>query len=700
MTAANRAPKLRPLRWHRVLFGKLKKVRRFLQKSTFSPFGGETMPYCVAAPALNHRSRSSRMPKTDDLPPLGRWETLLSMSDALRRLAIWIGACSPSAKAEAKASFVAAVLVLGACGPSMPASPLRVAEPTEDELLFLADSQLSAMTGGRVLSSSPMVDAIAEVAIRPPESNLTSALVLQNLLSSWVAQRGPSIAFYLGDAINISCGGELASFENSMRRGMAGEPWFIAHGNHDSYFMGNFSTFVPPSAQMRQLSERLEEFRRHGVSRRERPGEIRPPHYFAWWNAATSRSRAYEVPSQAERAWPAVCASPNGDEGVPMNKLSFTAWQVARLRELGVQFSSLGECETGGRILGSSVLTSGGEATSVSLSAGGATEVSGDTEADSDSGVDLSETVARVAHERRACPDDGRRWEQPDVFVEGRWVVPSVDFLGDAWRSFIVQRVDVSCSTSILLVDTSVAGAEIGQSRSLRYFGRKWAGDFGRVGPAQLEVIGRFLDELRSESRTVVVAGHMPLDAVLDRAEFEGMLASYSGDLTYVSAHTHRPPSVLTTAGNANRIRHINIGSTTDWPMTAVAVQTRSSGGVSFRLLDAVPVLEECHLQTQNIGRQQYGSYYQACEHAPVAEALASLDPAQDLWTSPDRPPHCDVRASAQNVEQSVARMQLRFDSEPDYRTAILCLARTIGSTQCGPGHDSPCEARQALGLE
>ena len=530
------------------------------------------------------------------------------------------------------------------CRPKMPDHPIHVTPPPfarPGELIFIADSQIATITGGRINSANFFSDALVPVAVRPRETNLLSQLVLENALERTAMRLGEQgNVFYLGDATNFACGGELRDFDEAMRNvEKSGGIWLAAHGNHDSFLAGNYGNFVPGKNALAALRLSSEHgFLVHaddGNSRKFRAYET-----FSWWSAETARSFAYD--SSPKRSWAAICAEPEGNVGVPTNKLVWLAWYAAALHRQGVEFSSWGAREQGGLIEGSGTLSNGTR-----------------------------------------------------VDVKGWWVSPTKDFLPEAGKSFVVQRAVLPNNITIVILDTSVAGNEIGNAR------RPWqyAGKRGRIGEEQLAVVKAML---AGSTRPTILAGHMPLE-YLEQHERNELLAimKQHGVTTYVSAHTHQSPSIR----NDESVQEINVGSTTDWPMSLSAIAVSPGGDMVPRTILA-GALGECRIETDDSFEEVSMNHLQACEHAPVAEKLASESNESVLeylkgskrWSTPGRKKDCDSRAAAQALRAARKAIRHRYENDAVYREFALCLATKITSTQCGRwGDDSPCDARGVL---
>jgi hypothetical protein len=139
----------------------------------------------------------------------------------------------------ARACVIPAV-VIAACGGGghEVRPPWASAQPHADppqEIWLFADSQLNNAAGTRTRSRIGALDNYAEHAIRPPSVDLWS----EHLLAAAADHIRKAVrpAFFLGDAANTSCVGEMRRFLHAV----ADLPWFGVLGNHDGYYMGNLT---------------------------------------------------------------------------------------------------------------------------------------------------------------------------------------------------------------------------------------------------------------------------------------------------------------------------------------------------------------------------------------------------------------------------------------------------------------------------
>lgn len=105
---------------------------------------------------------------------------------------------------------------------------------TTRKALLVADCQFHNLLSKPLPERSLTMKALVGTAIRPPQLDLFARDAL-----SWIlAEEAPQADFvlHLGDALDLACTGEWETFVAVM--GGAGKPWFMAPGNHDSFYFG------------------------------------------------------------------------------------------------------------------------------------------------------------------------------------------------------------------------------------------------------------------------------------------------------------------------------------------------------------------------------------------------------------------------------------------------------------------------------
>lgn len=175
------------------------------------------------------------------------------------------------------------------------------------DVLVLSDNQEHNVFAGALRSLSGKAEAaITPVAIRSPQVNLWSRLVLEHFVQD--ALEGPDAArlvLHLGDAADVACTNEFDTFVTSMQRATDGRtPWLWTPGNHDSFMAGNLNSYVAKSAK-------------------------------------ESFKDAYE---KEWTTWAGACASPDATSQ-PLTKELLLQRYLKALEAQGVQFESSSEME-------------------------------------------------------------------------------------------------------------------------------------------------------------------------------------------------------------------------------------------------------------------------------------------------------------------------------------------------------------------
>lgn len=517
------------------------------------------------------------------------------------------------------------VVLVGGCSHTPPAAPLPAElDSAERSVLVVADPQIHNVFGYRLKQMSRGANAVTKVAIRPPELNLLARHSLAYLLEEGVEDSSlVAPVIVLGDATNIACSSEFDEFAETMTETLGERMvWLMAHGNHDSYLMGTVNTYIPTDDEPNWQPEEM--------------GSAYLPTDESWWGTP-------HAPKPGERpSWKSACyRSPAAGGGLaasggsPMNKVRWLRMYMDVLESYGLELPAMTE------------------------------------RVDSPVELDLTARPGSGLH------DIGYR-------MQGEWVRPDFeaepgesDFLR-SYLSFVVQTAALSPHHHLLLIDTSVCELAPG-GKQFWLFPQRNAGSKGCLGDRQLELIGRIVREVPSEKR-LVLGGHFPLEDIADE-DRQRLLDTLSvrQDWTYVSAHTHTTDRLV--AFDWGEGAEINVGSTTDWPMTAhrLYLSDRSSflWAKTSHVIPNTPGL-------QYVSRA--GSPIELCRHLPVAAALASLDPASvgDRWESPQRDSgrmECDIATeegwheTTEQLEGYRDTISKRFETEPEYRQAVLRIA-------------------------
>lgn len=120
-------------------------------------------------------------------------------------------------------------------------------EPDEEhwessqKVLLISDCQIHNLYSNPLPDRNLSAKAAVGTAIRSPQLDLFSRDVL-----GWVTQNGApdaELILHLGDALDLACEGEWERFVEVMEK--AGRPWFMAPGNHDSFYFGTYDPQHP-----------------------------------------------------------------------------------------------------------------------------------------------------------------------------------------------------------------------------------------------------------------------------------------------------------------------------------------------------------------------------------------------------------------------------------------------------------------------
>jgi hypothetical protein len=147
------------------------------------------------------------------------------------------------------AYFLIAILLCGSCA-TVTTTKVPSRFPTERQpaaavaqgqavLLVVADNQIHQSNASALIAQSGFSDRfITEVTRRPVAQNLFGERIIGTVL-----KRHPDLpVLHLGDALDVSCTSEADRFFKLWAKD---RQWIIAPGNHDGYFMGNFTPLDP-----------------------------------------------------------------------------------------------------------------------------------------------------------------------------------------------------------------------------------------------------------------------------------------------------------------------------------------------------------------------------------------------------------------------------------------------------------------------
>jgi hypothetical protein len=107
---------------------------------------------------------------------------------------------------------------------------------TTRKALLVSDCQFHNLYSKPLPERNLAIKSLVGTAIRPPQLDLFSRDVL-----TWILADGApdaEVVLHLGDAIDLACTGEFETFLEVMAGGK--RPWFMAPGNHDFFYFGNY----------------------------------------------------------------------------------------------------------------------------------------------------------------------------------------------------------------------------------------------------------------------------------------------------------------------------------------------------------------------------------------------------------------------------------------------------------------------------
>lgn len=410
---------------------------------------------------------------------------------------------------------------------------------------MLADPQLHNFLGGRLKSMSRLAAVLlTRVARRPAVLNVLGQLVLEafvDQLARRLADSPAPLMLVLGDAANISCTNEFDRFTQAMVSSNEKHPaWLAVHGNHDSFMMGNISSY-------QRVTEWGKPEEAKGVLWQE-----------SRWSPKTAATYAYEADDPKSRtSWAQACASP-GLDSAPMTKAMWLRRYLIALEQQDVR------------------LKRGEEALS----------------AKPDTNDDTPFNGARCAPPFRfeGTAAEGSILAARNFWLTGEWrprdrvLVPGYaedwdercpngqpsydDADTHEWGAFVVQSVDLGEDTTGILVDTSIREQRV-DSNDLSEF----PGLHGGLGELQLAEIERHRCRARERGRKVVFVGHHPWK---DLPEDERKSLSAGETILYLSGHTHLESSLVIHGEPNAGFPELNIGSVMDWPMEAALLSVTS----------------------------------------------------------------------------------------------------------------------------
>jgi len=499
-------------------------------------------------------------------------------------------------------------------------------------VLFIADPQIHNVQGGNVKQTMLGADIVSHVAQRQPEINLLAPYALTALIRKAVGQQvknSTSFMVILGDATNAGCTGEFDRFSQAVANAKTGRILLMAHGNHDSFLMGtiNYWQSVFGKADV------------SGFDGSPVPVDA------SWWTPARGA---------AGSGWPALCYE-HGHSKVPINKVQ---WMGRYIKSL--------QGEHG-------LVLQGGTSHQRSWTESG-------------------EIVQVLPFSGEGAPNT--RLEKLAYQVAGEWVRPEASSRGllASYESYMVQAVNVGDSHRLIIIDTSGC-AEFqasGWSRRIRYVGQN-AGTKGCIGKAQMATIRSMAADRRGTGLQIVFAGHFPLEKIVDvdrTALIDEMkMAGGSAAWTYLSAHTHDPKSGWLWTGG----KEINMGSTTDWPMSAYQVQFGKE--VTAPALDFSEAMFGSGTAFAYDGPWPFSGGAELCRHVDAADKLSKWNPGNgNLFASPGTwwsYTKCSVshRKHQERLKQAMDEIERRMNDtsgqEAAYQDEMLRIMAAASLNEC-----------------
>jgi hypothetical protein len=138
----------------------------------------------------------------------------------------------------------------------------------------------------------------------------------------------------------------------------------------------------------------------------------------------------------------------------------------------------------------------------------------------------------------------------------------------EPWRSFVVQKVDLSLDESISVMAILLDTAQYGEKPILIPLSRN-AGVTGELLEDQLDVVKSWIESDKNRERVWVLIGHHPFDRLSSRSQSAvDDLRKRTGALVYVSAHTHAGQFIVHGPDQEkDKWLELNIGSILDWSL-------------------------------------------------------------------------------------------------------------------------------------
>jgi hypothetical protein len=399
--------------------------------------------------------------------------------------------------------------------PSIPSAP-------SSSMWILSDSQLHDAAGAGTWSKSDGAEGLSPTAVRPPSLDLWSDVVLADIVKTIAADaRSPTApVFFLGDAADVSCVGELSRFLDIMKP----LPWLGVPGNHDGYYMGN-GTFRP-DAVIRAKEGTWQGACQHNLPSKTRALERLERHFLEDLDGKGGLTHVKQGTLTKTHAIWMYLLDLAPKLRVMEGPEDFRSWKLSEDKRW-LRYSLEGTYALSGvemRVSAQALLPN------------------------------LDE--AERKHEK------SRAWQAAlvqDVTLSNGVHVLLID-TSDYARTPPTSYRQVSA----LLEAHSAPSCGTLSSQMLI------PGECGEIGPRQVKAIEDFMSTWPADTRFFVM-GHHPWEDFSGSSQLAlHFLREAPGFLAYVSAHTHSPTAPRTF--DAPEAWELNIGSTTDWPMEYVSL--------------------------------------------------------------------------------------------------------------------------------
>jgi hypothetical protein len=207
-----------------------------------------------------------------------------------------------------------------------------------------------------------------------------------------------------------------------------------------------------------------------------------------------------------------------------------------------------------------------------------------------------------------------------------RW--PNKRYTAYSWGSFILQSIALDDNKALILIDTT----DYREHPHLERIGGVWGG-FSNL---QAELATTMAST--QKSKTIVVGGHYPIDA-LDSDSQKALLPllESAGVVSYLSAHTHDSATArwhhFEGTSTPRGFLELNIGSVVAWPMEyAYFTMTPADASTTFELsINRIPrqLLVECaqwDKPSYRVKNNVYTSYHGTYGYSSALRAMFSRE--------------------------------------------------------------------------